>query len=92
MEIGDGLATLRFRHQTAQILQTLRSSALVRIVPASGGLVEEALAMYRSRSDKVWGMTDCSSFIVMREHGLSDALTMDRHFQQAGFHALLLED
>jgi predicted nucleic acid-binding protein len=37
-------------------------------------------------------MTDCSSFAVMRGSGLPDALTMDHHFQQAGFHPMLLEE
>ena len=91
MEIGDGLAALRFRTQAAQIILTLSSSALVEVVPASPTLVAESLTLYRARSDKDWGMTDCSSFVVMRERGLSEALTMDAHFQQAGFHPLLLE-
>ena len=91
MEIGDGLAALRFRSQATQAIRSLRSSNLVEVVPASARLVEEALSLYGGRNDKDWGMTDCSSFVVMRERGLSDALTMDAHFQQAGFHPLLLE-
>jgi hypothetical protein len=59
MEIGDGLAALRFRVQAAQILRTLRSSVLVEVVPASSRLVEEALTWYSLREDKDWGMTDC---------------------------------
>ena len=90
MEIGDGLAALRFRARAAQILRTLRSSVLVEVVPASARLVEEAFRLYTTREDKDWGMTDCSSFVVMREQGLQDALTIDSHFQQAGFRPLLL--
>ena len=48
-------------------------------------------ARYRSRLDKTWGVTDCTSFLIMEEKGISDALTFDRDFQQAGFRALLLE-
>ena len=66
-------------------------SAFVEIVPASRSLIEDALLMYQTRADKDWGMTDCSSFVVMQERGITDALTVDRHFQQAGFRALLLE-
>jgi len=42
--------------------------------------------------DKEWGLTDCISFIVMGDHGLTDASTTDEHFEQAGFRALLRED
>jgi predicted nucleic acid-binding protein len=34
-------------------------------------------------------MTDCSSFEVMRERGVTDVLTTDYHFTQAGFRVLL---
>jgi len=47
--------------------------------------------MYRERPHKDWGLTDCVSFVVMREQGLVDALTTDEHFQQAGFRALMRE-
>ena len=62
MEIGDGLAALRFRAQAAQVILTLRSTPLVEVVPASARLVEEAFTLFSARSDKDWGMTDCSSF------------------------------
>jgi predicted nucleic acid-binding protein len=91
MEIGDGLAALRFRSLAADVIQRLRSSSLVEVVPASSRLVADAFTLYVRRNDKDWEMTDCSSFVVMRERGLPEALTMDVHFQQAGFHALLLE-
>jgi predicted nucleic acid-binding protein len=52
----------------------------------------DALELYRGRSDKDWGMTDCASFVVMAENGISDALTADQHFKQAGFRPLMLEE
>ncbi len=51
-----------------------------------------AFGVYRSRMDKEWRLTDCFSFQVMTKRGLTDALTTDHHFQQAGFRALLLEE
>ena len=54
-----------------------------------GVVLERALDLYHRRPDKPWAMTDCLSFVVMRERGLSEALTTDRHFSQAGFTILL---
>lgn len=92
VEIADGLAVVRFRVQAAQVIATLQASLLVEIIPASSKLFTAALELYRSRPDKDWGLTDCASFVVMRERALSEALTTDEHFRQAGFRALLLED
>ena len=52
-------------------------------------LFEQGIELYAQRADKEWSLTDCISFIVMREYGLTDALTADHHYQQAGFTVLL---
>lgn len=92
IEIADGLAALKFRTQASQIIATLRASPFVEVVSASSDLFSAALDLYNSRPDKDWGLTDCTSFVVMRERNLTEALTTDSHFQQAGFRALLIED
>jgi predicted nucleic acid-binding protein len=74
------------------VLNILRGDQLTKIVWASTSLFDEGLGLYEKRPDKSWSMTDCMSFVTMREHGLDEALTADRHFVQAGFRALLLED
>src|SRR5215831_17707851 len=91
VEIADGLAAVRFRVQAAQVIATLQASSVVEILPASSQLFTAALELYRNRGDKDWGLTDCASFVVMSERRLSEALTTDEHFRQAGFRALLLE-
>lgn len=48
-----------------------------------------AASLFRRHSDKEWSFTDCCSFVVMRELGIHEAFTTDRHFQQAGFEVLL---
>jgi predicted nucleic acid-binding protein len=50
-----------------------------------------ALQLYGDRPDKDWSMTDCSSFLIMRRLSIDSALTHDKHFEQAGFIALLME-
>ena len=86
----DSLA-ISFRTLAVRVIDTLRASTLVDIVPASSLLFAAALELYRNRTDKDWGFTDCASFVVMMERQLSDALTADDHFRQAGFRVLLLE-
>jgi len=53
-------------------------------------LYTSAAALYKKYVDKKWGLTDCVSFVVMRERGLQEALSADDDFRQAGFRALLL--
>ena len=52
-------------------------------------LFRRAVDLYRNRPDKKWGLTDCMSFVVMQQENLTDVLTADEHFTQAGFRALM---
>ena len=62
----------------------------MRIVPASRELWDRGFELFSRCADKDWSLTDCTSFVVvMREEGLTDALTTDHHFEQAGFKWLL---
>ena len=65
-----------------------------RIVVASflPELIDPALGLYRARPDKSWSLTDCLSFVVMERHHVAEALTTDRHFEQAGLKPMMLED
>jgi uncharacterized protein len=92
VEVADGLAAIRFRGHAVRVIFALRASSFVEIVPTSPQLFAAALEPYTNRVDKSWGLTDCSSFIVMEQYGLHEALTSDEHFRQAGFRALLLEN
>ena len=59
------------------------------VVPVTTDLLNRGLDLYMSREDKSWGLTDCISFVVMQEQNLTDAVTADKHFVQAGFQILL---
>lgn len=69
----------------------LENDPLVEIVSLTDDLYRQALRLYGERADKEWGLTDCISFVVMHERGINAALTADKHFQQAGYQALLRE-
>lgn len=80
-------------HQTRQLfgafLNLVRTAPGMKVIPAFPGLFEAGLRLYVSRTDKDWSPTDCISFLVMGEHHISEALTADHHFTQAGFVAML---
>lgn len=88
-EVADALASVRFRHSAVALIDELRTSGDVHTVSATSDLMDRALQLYRNRNDKDWGLTDCTSFVVMSQHGLTDALTSDDHYRQAGFRVLL---
>jgi hypothetical protein len=91
LEIGNALARLRYRNAAIEILDSLEEDPNVEIIPLSEELYDRAMEFYRQRPDKEWGITDCISFVVMQDYELTEALTTDEHFKQAGFKALLIE-
>ncbi len=46
---------------------------------------ERARDVFFRHRDKSYSFTDCTSFVVMKELKLKQALTTDRHFRQMGF-------
>ncbi len=89
LELANALSASRSRARFEQVLTRLRAEPNVEIVAPDADLFERGCNLYIARPDKEWSLTDCISFVVMRERGLTAALTADRHFEQAGFHALL---
>ena len=90
LEIGNALGR-NFKEQASEVIEDFLTSDEVEIVNLDGVLFQSAFELYRTHKDKSWGMTDCISFIVMREHGIVDALTHDKDFRQVGFNALMRE-
>ena len=88
-EVADGLAATPDRHLIEKILADLDQEPRDLIVPASPELFDRGLQLYLARPDKKWSLTDCVSFVVMQDRNVTEALTADHHFEQAGFIALL---
>ena len=91
LEVGNALSKLRYRQATAQLLEAVGRNAEIEVISLTESLCAQALDLFKSRLDKEWGLVDCVSCIVMRGQGVTQALTADRHFQQMGFRAMLLE-
>jgi len=88
-EVADALSSPLQRIGCIALIKDLRQSRHIDVVPASRALFEKGWDLYQRRLDKDWSLTDCISFVVMQERGVTEVLIGDRHFEQAGFRALL---
>ena len=80
------LLTKRLSKQAAlQTIGALRRSPRTEIVPLTPGLLEAAWIRCEGFADKEWDWIDCTSFELMEQRGLREALSLDHHFAQAGF-------
>ena len=91
IEVADALSSPRDRPRFLALLDALAADPDATIIPADGDLFRRGIALFRARVDKDWPLTDCLSFVLMDDLGLTEALTGDRHFLQAGFRPLLSE-
>jgi predicted nucleic acid-binding protein len=78
----------QLRHAAAARVAGMFADPAMRMVEATRALFLDGLALYQSRPDKEYSLTDCISMEVMRREGLTEALTNDRHFTQEGFQIL----
>lgn len=88
-ELLAALSGLPVRVLATRGVEAIRADPNVEVVPQTSIQFREAFELYRQMADKEWSLTDCASFQIMRMRGLSEALAHDRHFEQAGFKALL---
>ncbi len=88
LEIGNALSR-SFKPQAVEVIEEFLGSEDMEIVPLAPALFVRAFALYKTYLDKTWSLVDCISFIVMHDLGITQALTCDAHFRQAGFQVLL---
>ena len=87
IEIADSLSKVKFRQECIITIEKLRKFETV--VDITQDRMKTAWSLYEKMSDKEWGFTDCYSFVVMKKYDIKQALTTDKHFEQAGFERLL---
>ena len=90
LEIGNSLSR-NYKERAIEIFEEFFISEEIEIVRLDETLFNQAFELYKSHADKTWGLVDCISFVVMKERNITDALTSDKHFVQAGFRALMLD-
>jgi hypothetical protein len=78
------------KHVAMRVLGLVEQSEGIRIEWVGSLRFEATTTFFRKHTDHGYSFTDCTSFIVMNELELTQAMTTDKHFPQAGFEALLL--
>lgn len=94
-EVLNAFSRIAWRPLAVRIIDAVGASVAdgtATVVHVDANLWEQAVRLFRERPDKGWGLTDCTSFVVMDNCGLHRAFTSDRHFEQAGYIRLLTSD
>jgi uncharacterized protein len=89
IEVANHFHGPQSRDKARAIREWILSDPMCQFVPANSAVSDAGWNLFVSRPDKYWSLTDCISFAVMSERGVTDALAYDIHFEQAGFKALL---
>jgi predicted nucleic acid-binding protein len=89
LEVADAMAGAASRQAFLSLLKIVRADPKATVIPADRKYFDMGVALYAQRKDKDWSLTDCISFVMMQELDITEALTADHHFEQAGFVALL---
>jgi predicted nucleic acid-binding protein len=87
LEIGNALAR-SFKLEATTVIEQFLAADEVTIVHLTPQLFTKGFALYKEYQDKSWSLVDCISIVVMRETNVSQVLSFDRHFTQAGFTVL----
>lgn len=77
------------RMLAVDVLREILNDPQVDVVSQTSQQFREAVDLYEARPDQRWSVTDCSSFLVMREMDITEALAHDLDFAQAGFAVLM---
>jgi uncharacterized protein len=88
-EFLGGTGRISLRQTAIRIVDRFRQSGLIQIVPASHEAWCAAFDLYKAREDKEWSLVDCSSILICEHRAITDVLTADHHFTQAGLNVLI---
>ena len=89
VELANGLSAIKYREIAVKTINVLRNNKYIIIINSSKELFIRGLEYYEKYIDKEWSLTDCISFLVMKDYKVHSALTTDHHFTQAGFEIII---
>src|SRR5207249_7662195 len=71
LELGNACAHADDHTDFLSLLAGIRASPRTRIIPLDSKLLQRGLDLFARRPDKNWSLTDCTSFVVMEDIGLT---------------------
>ena len=72
-------------YKAVEIGNRLIESPEIELIEIEQKLFNQGWLYFQKYADKSYSLTDCLSFIIMQENNITQALTLDHHFVQAGF-------
>lgn len=88
-ELCNTFSTIKSRPIAIGLVESICESDKWICVNADENLMERGFALFKQMSDKEWGLVDCVSIIVAKQHKVTEIFTTDHHFEQSGFRILL---
>ncbi len=88
LELADTVSLPSTKPLAIKAIKRIHRLPMFLVVGFEPAIYQAGFDLYEARPDKDWSLTDCISFAVMTQRGLSEALTADHHFEQAGFRAV----
>src|SRR6266446_6921967 len=81
LEVANALCASAWREKAVKLINGLRSVPELHVLAADTTLLAEGWQLYRSRLDKEWSLTDCTSIVVMQKERIEQVFTSDHHFE-----------
>ncbi|MFQ3598762.1 MAG: hypothetical protein SNJ66_10545 [Chloroherpetonaceae bacterium] len=88
-QAGNKMSLLAKRRTALRLIEQFVELDECMLIFTDELIYEKAFSLFKKHIDKTWGLVDCAPFVVMKELGVEYALTADKHFEQAGFIAVL---
>ncbi len=79
------------RLKVSEVYKSFLKDPNIQIVSYVPAIRQKGIDLYEQRPDKGYSLVDCISMVIMKEMGIVEVLTNDKHFTQEGF-TILFKD
>ena len=84
-EIVTFLNSRRQHAKAIRVGDNLLTASNIELIHVDENLFRAGWSYFKQYADKTFSLTDCISFVLMKQLEITQALTFDKHFTQAGF-------